>query len=62
MPFFFKGFPIDCYEAKFSGNIKKDGPLIIDVDGPDGPANPILVQCDMESYPHVGITVIVHDL
>ncbi|XP_052093084.1 uncharacterized protein LOC127729350 isoform X2 [Mytilus californianus] len=55
------GFPIDCYEAKFSMKIKKNGPQIIDVDGPDGPANPILVQCDMESYPHVGITVIVHD-
>ena len=61
--FYFSGFPIDCDEAKFDSryNIKTDGPQIIDIDGPDGPANPMLVQCDMESYPHVGITVVVHD-
>ena len=57
------GFPVDCDEAKFDRryNIKKNGPQIIDIDGPDGSANPILVQCDMETYPHVGVSVIFHD-
>nr|XP_011437301.2 uncharacterized protein LOC105335200 isoform X1 [Crassostrea gigas] len=56
-------FPIDCDDAKFNTlyKVKEDGPQIIDIDGPDGPANPVLVHCDMESYPHVGITVIPHD-
>lgn len=56
-------FPIDCDDAKFNTlyKVKEDGPQIIDIDGPDGPTNPVLVHCDMESYPHVGITVIPHD-
>ena len=56
-------FPIDCDDAKFNNlyKVKEDGPQIIDIDGPDGPTNPVLVHCDMESYPHVGITVIPHD-
>jgi hypothetical protein len=57
------GFPVDCDEAKYDRryNIQKNGPQIIDIDGPDGSANPILVQCDMETYPHVGVSVIFHD-
>ena len=61
--FLLTDFPIDCDDAKFNNlyKVKEDGPQIIDIDGPDGPTNPVLVHCDMESYPHVGITVIPHD-
>ncbi|OWF37427.1 uncharacterized protein LOC110467400 [Mizuhopecten yessoensis] len=50
--------PKDCDEAKFRLNQKKDGALVIDIDGPDGDGEPVLVHCDMETYPHVGVTVV----
>lgn len=57
-------FPKDCHEAKFDSrwSVGKNGPLLIDVDGQDGPLPATLVYCDMTSYDHVGVTVIPHDL
>ncbi|XP_046570317.1 uncharacterized protein LOC124278610 isoform X1 [Haliotis rubra] len=57
--------PIDilknCHEIKQKLKVKLSGPQLIDVDGPNGPLDPILVHCDMESNPNLGITVIPHD-
>lgn len=50
--------PVDCHDAKFNISITKSGPQILDVDGPDGPLDPILAHCDMETYKHAGVTII----
>ncbi|XP_064610480.1 uncharacterized protein LOC135474810 [Liolophura sinensis] len=51
-----------CHEYKFSGRywIRKDTPMYIDVDGPQGNCDPMLVHCNMEKYKNVGITVFHH--
>lgn len=42
--------------------LSKNQAILIDVDGPDGDGDgnqaPFLVQCDVESYPDTGVTVI----
>ncbi|XP_060071909.1 uncharacterized protein LOC132551782 [Ylistrum balloti] len=50
--------PKDCDEAKHKLGQKKNTALIIDIDGPSGEGEPVLVHCDMETYPHVGVTVV----
>ncbi|CAH1775918.1 unnamed protein product [Owenia fusiformis] len=54
-------YPEHCDDAKFNYGITTNGPLYIDIDGVDGETPPFLVYCDMESFPHVGITVLPHD-
>jgi len=49
--------PKDCHEAKFDLGMKKNGPLYIDPDGDDGAA-PFLAFCDVETYDHVGVTIV----
>ncbi|XP_033732371.1 uncharacterized protein LOC117321874 [Pecten maximus] len=48
----------DCDEGKMKLGLEKSGPYHIDIDGPDGDGAPVLVHCDMETYPHVGVTVV----
>lgn len=48
----------DCDEIKQKLGVKKSGAQLIDIDGPDGDGDPVLVHCDMETYPHVGVTVV----
>ncbi|KAK3577967.1 hypothetical protein CHS0354_020807 [Potamilus streckersoni] len=52
--------PRDCDDAKFNLKYKilQDGPQVLDFDGPKGPLQPVMTHCDMETYAHVGITVI----
>ncbi|CAL1543036.1 unnamed protein product [Lymnaea stagnalis] len=54
------GIPIDCHDAKFNYNVKKNTPLHIDPDGPSmNSLPPFLVYCDMQSYSHVGVTAVI---
>lgn len=61
-----KDIPKDCHDAKMNYKVKKNSVMYIDVDGPAPvPGNsslvnlpPVLVYCDVESYKHVGVTVI----
>ncbi|XP_060558687.1 uncharacterized protein LOC132718978 [Ruditapes philippinarum] len=50
--------PLDCNDAKWNYRINKDGVVLVDFDGPDGGLEPYPVLCDMETYKHVGVTVI----
>ncbi|XP_064597834.1 LOW QUALITY PROTEIN: uncharacterized protein LOC135464334 [Liolophura sinensis] len=54
--------PKDCDDAMRNYGLSKNRAILIDVDGPDGDSDgnqpPFLVQCDVESYPHTGVTVI----
>ncbi|XP_052804943.1 uncharacterized protein LOC128234628 [Mya arenaria] len=54
--------PINCHDAKFNPlyNKRKNGPQVLDFDGPDGALDPVLAHCDMETWRHVGVTVIPH--
>ena len=49
--------PRDCHEAKEVDGMDENGPLFIDPDGPGGAA-PFLAYCDVQTYEHVGITII----
>ncbi|KAH3692470.1 hypothetical protein DPMN_194311, partial [Dreissena polymorpha] len=55
--------PRNCHDAKFNiqNKVNKDGPLVLDFDGPDGALHPVLAHCDMTSYKHVGVTVVPHN-
>ena len=55
----------DCNDARFSYRLRVSQPLLVDPDGHLGDAAgnlaPQLVYCDVTSYYHVGITVMIHD-
>ena len=58
--------PADCDEARWHYHVSYSTPVLIDVDGPKGDEagnlSPFLVQCDMTSYLHVGVTEIPHNM
>ncbi|XP_064594774.1 uncharacterized protein LOC135461554 [Liolophura sinensis] len=58
--------PLDCDDALRNYGQKRNGPQLIDVDGPDGDEagnlEPFVADCDMTSYPSTGVTIIPNTL